>query len=278
MKFFLGCDQTTDKKSTRTEGTELVYATAPADLVATWERQNAELTAIMKKGRLPLPLRILQLVCMFCALCCISGILRADVTIEEAYANAPVFFYIAGVTAVIAIVLSLISKKLFSSVQSSEELDRLVHEMERTANEMDAAMGVPEETECVDIFRFPYTVKDGLAVLKKKERYANGPADVYVQDGKLCISDETVMYAIYLEDISCIRTVKKNIGLMTWNKEVPHTDSSYASYKISRYKNQYSVPSYCILEFTSNGQKYGLAFPNYELPTFTRLTGLRPIE
>ena len=60
-----------------------------------------------KKMSLPLPLALLKYIALFAGMIAVVGILRAEVTIAQAYANAPAVFYIGGIGWVVYVILQL---------------------------------------------------------------------------------------------------------------------------------------------------------------------------
>lgn len=278
MKFFLGTDLTTDKNNLREDGKELAVAQAPSDLVGRMEDKCDEFTALINKARLPLPLLILLWLGMLAALLIVRMFTESN-SATEAESKLPILI-LMGAYLVVLTVLLFISKARRKKVLEGADLERVGQEMDGLAEAISASLGIPEDAELfdVDIIKFPYTVKDGEPVPQPKASYNNEEMQVYRYDGKLYIADGASLYAIYPEDFLGIRTVKKTLGLMMWNKDEECNSETYAPYRVTEYKNRYSVPAYCILEFTQNGERYGIAFPNYELPTFTRLTGLQPTE
>jgi hypothetical protein len=71
--------------------------------------------------------------------------------------------------------------------------------------------------------------------------------------------------------------VEKTVVFLFWNKEEKITDPRFAPFDLQQTKFAKDVicPRYHILEFTVEDGIGQLYFPNYELPTFEALTGLK---
>ena len=94
MKPFLGIDLTVDKKNKEYNGKEFLVQEPSEALSSSLEASNEKLDETIKKARLPLPLRILELVCGFGALSVIAGFFKSGASLSEALKNAPQLFWL----------------------------------------------------------------------------------------------------------------------------------------------------------------------------------------
>ena len=70
-------------------------------------------------------------------------------------------------------------------------------------------------------------------------------------------------------------TVNEKIAVPDWNKDTPPTKGEFKQFELTVDNlNRIIVPGYHILELDCNGEKWGIYFPCYELPTFESITGL----
>ena len=92
MKPFLGIDLTTNKKNEQINGSEFLIQTPSFALSNSLEVSTDKAEKTIEKSQLPLPLRIVQVTCGLTALLITTGILKAGVSFEEGYHNAPWLF------------------------------------------------------------------------------------------------------------------------------------------------------------------------------------------
>ncbi|MDY6181698.1 MAG: hypothetical protein SPI15_12755 [Candidatus Faecousia sp.] len=109
MKPFLGIDLTIDPKNEQINGKEFLIQLPSATLSQSLDTSTDQVNQIIKTSKLPLPFRIFQFICGICALLIASGILRADVSLEEGYQNAPWLFWAGGICAAVWLVLWICS-------------------------------------------------------------------------------------------------------------------------------------------------------------------------
>ena len=82
---------------------------------------NTQQGLLEKKMSLPLPLSIIRLLAGFVAMIMVVGILRADVSVSEAFKNAPWAFYSAAISGIVFGILQAYEflKKMFNSKKAS---------------------------------------------------------------------------------------------------------------------------------------------------------------
>ena len=105
--------------------------------------------------------------------------------------------------------------------------------------------------------------------------FINVEVRAYVKDGALCFADTESVYALPLESLRGVQTVKKTALFHGWNKELLPNDKSFKPYHVgvNQYETIFCKPYY-ILEAEIKGEIWGVYFPGDELPTLEALTGL----
>jgi len=283
MRPFWGIDITRNKKNDHMDGDPLIVASASATSEKQFVETYVQAASLEKKAQLPFWLQIVQWVCTILATISVLGILRADVSIEQAYQNAPAIFWAGGICAVIAGVLHFVSKKKHNTVVGSVEHVAVESKIDVLADEAIAELGVPEHAVNVDVLACKYKNKDG-----KIKFYSVSPMQMsvchnqisamFVENDTLYIANLSHKYAIPLSEITCIRRVKKRIPFLGWNKDVPFNKAPYKEYKYA--SNQYGdlfSKTYYILEFRHMGEAWGVYFLPHELSVISSLTGITEI-
>lgn len=142
------------------------------------------------------------------------------------------------------------------------------------------ALSVPADAPLADIFLFAYKLCGGEVLAqpfgKGDIRFFNTGIKAFVEEGRLCLADSEHVWGFSLSDLVRIKTIREKIHLPKWNKPLPPSDARYSEYAMEDHRMAgVVIGEYHILEFQKEGALYGLYFPNYELPVFEALTGLR---
>ena len=232
------------------------------------------------KAKLPLVLRIIQYSCGLLAAMCLAGVGRAEVTLEQAYENAPWIFWMGGICFVIWLILWICSKLKAKTVLSTEESARSFSHLEGVTQSIYTELGVPADAREMDVLYFFYKMKgDKLKISEKgmqMAQYLNPVYKLFADDENIYLANCSGKYAFPRSSIVGLQTVDKHIRIAGWNKEAVYNKGVYKPYKLTI--DQYGCVhcrQYHILELDHNGQRYGLYIPCYELPWFTKITGIK---
>lgn len=283
MKPFLGIDITENKKNEEFNGTEFLSAKTSSISAEAFEGAAANANDILKKAQLPLPVRIIHWICGFSAFALLFSIADSviendNLTLAAAYHNAPWMFWTAGICLVVWIILTIFSRNKAKEVLGSDENDRISSNMDNASKNIFAELDVPSSAKDVDILSFVYKNKNGTPkpVSKGPTKYFNFIFKVYADSEKIYLANLDGKYEIPFSSLRMISTYKKNVSVPSWNKDTPYNKGEYKQYKL--YKDGYDVihiKKYHILEFEYCGETWGIYFPNYELPVFESITGLK---
>lgn len=284
MKPFLGIDLTNDRKNEEHNGGEFIVARPSLAMAQAVVASVDRVEETIERSRLPRPLRIVKAVCGFAAIFVIIAILRAltrndGLTIAFAYANAPVLFWGVGACTVVWGVLAIISRSKEKAVLDTDESERVFSNLDGICTAAFDELEVPDSAKDTDLIAFGYKEKNGKIKPyegMKLTPYTNPMYKLFADSENLYIANLEGKYAFPLSSLAAIQTVKKNIRLPEWNKDVPYDKGIYKQYKI--YTNRYEhicCKKYHILEINLGSEQWGIYFPNYELPTFEEVTGLK---
>lgn len=279
MKPFLGIDLTADKKNEQINGSEFLVQKTSAPLADSLETSTEKAEATIERSKLPLPIRIIGGICGIAALLVAAGIVKAGVSLTEGYQNAPWFYWAAGICAVVWLSLWLWGRKKSKTVLETEESNQTLSNLEGTADAVYTELGVPADAKDVDVLFFFYKIKNGQIKVHEKamqlSQYFNPEFKIFSDADHLYLANLEGKYAIPRTSMTGIRTVKKHIRILQWNKEENLSKGNYKQYKLT--EDQYGCvhcQCYHILEFNAHDETYGIYIPCYELPVFEELTGL----
>ncbi len=277
MKAFYCNDITNDKKNTELNGEEFITVKVNEnDCIAYSKKADEYFGKMLKADPLwvnivkPLSLGLgIYILAMFLLTCLKKGFAETFATLYG--------LFIAGV-ALIAIggTLHFIMKKKKEMIYKDKSEEELEKEAKAEYLALLGTMGVPSYAVPVDIFSFTYKLKDGEELPMPKDNFfANTEFHIYEEEGYLKMTDGDAVYSFNIKDMTCIRTEERKISLLVWNKDVKPTDERFAPYDFEIDKDEdVIIYKMHILELERDGETFGIYFPDYELPTFERLTGL----
>ena len=168
MKPFLGIDLTIDKKNEQLNGSIFLVqepSLASSELLDFSMKESDE---TIEKSKLSLPLRITQFTCGIVSLLIISGIARATVSLAEGYQNAPYLFWVAGICAVIWLVLWTWSKQKAKTVLETSESIQTFSDLDKVACTIYDELSVPTTQNLLIFFHF--FIKSKMEISKCKQR------------------------------------------------------------------------------------------------------------
>jgi len=280
MKPIFGIDLTENKKNEQPNGNEFLVQTPSPALVQALENSMQKAVTTTNKAQLPLVLRIIQYSCGLLAAMCLVGVGRAEVTLEQAYQNAPWVFWMGSICFVIWLVLWICSKLKAKTVLSAEESARSFSHLEGVSEAIYTELGVPTDAREMDVLSFFYKRKgEEIKVCEKgmqMSQYMNPVYKLFSDEENIYLANLDGKYVFPKSAIVDIKTVDKHIRISGWNKEAVYNKGVYKPYKLTI--DQYGCVhcrQYHILELDHNGQQYGLYIPCYEIPWFSKITGIK---
>ncbi len=285
MKPFLGIDLTTNKKNEQINGDEFIVAKPDSSLSQSLESSSENVAETIEKSKLPLPIRIGHWICGTVGALVAFGILKAlsgedSVTLDEAYQNASWLFWLGGACLFAWAILKLIILRKEKNVLGTEESSQVFNHLDKTCDAILADLKVPQNSKEIDILSFFYKLKgEEIKVCEKGLQiapYINPIFHIFADSENLYLANLEGKYAIPLSAIKCIKSIKKTIRIMEWNKDEEFNKGIYKQYKLS--EDNYGCiicKSYHILEFKHNNDLWGIYIPCYELPVIEEITGLK---
>ena len=280
MKPIFAIDLTENKKNEQVNGKEFLVQTPSPALIQALESSTGKANTTINKAKLPLALRIVQYSCGLLAACSLMGVGRAEVTLEQAYKNAPWVFWMGGICFALWLILWILGKLKAKSVLSMEESTQNISHLERVTQSIYAELGVPADAREMDVLSFFYKMKGEKMKLSERgmqiAQYLNPVFKLFADEENIYFVNLDGKYVFPKSAIVELQTIDKHIRIAGWNKEAVHNKGVYAPYKLTF--DQYGCvhcKQYHILVLEKDGQHFGLYFPCYELPWFTKVTGIK---
>ena len=279
MKPFLGIDLTIDKKNEQLNGNEFLIQEPSFALSNHLETSMKNADETIANSKLPFPLRIIKHLCGIMALLIIISILRADVTIAEAYQNAPGLFWVAPICAIIWLLLFISSYFKSKTVLETDESTQIFSHLDSISNEIYTELSVPFDAKEVDILLFFYKEKNGNIKVTTRgmqiTEYFNPVFKIFTDNEHLYLANLDGKYAFPLSSIVKMHTIKKRIRIEEWHKEEQCTKGIYKPYKLTTDNYGCVICKYYhILEINHQGNSWGIYIPCYELPIFEEIINI----
>ena len=281
MKPFYGIDRTTLKKNTFHEGDCFIAATVSDMTRQSYVRALQNAAKELEATKLNPILRGLKTVCSWITLIVFIGTIRAlgNVTIAEAFENAPFIFWLMGGCGVVWLVLTILTNRKAKNVMEGEGFGQSTRRLEGEIDRVFRELQVPDDTKEVDVVQLTYRWKNGTVKISttgsETTPYTNVSLRVFRREDVLCLADLENRYELPISAMRRLKMVKKPLVIQGWNKEERLNDPFYKPYKLTmdNYERVHTK-SYGLLELNHDGVDWALWLPPYELNYISALTGL----
>ena len=281
MKPFYGIDRTTLKKNTFHEGDCFIAATVSDMTRQSYERALQSAAKELESTKLNPLLRGLKTVCSWITLIVFLSTIRAlrNVTIAEAFENAPFIFWLMGGCGVVWLVLTILTNRKAKNVMEGEGFGQSTRRLEGEIDRVFRELQVPEDAKQVDVVQLTYRWKNGTVKISttgsETTPYTNVSLRVFRREDVLCLADLENRYELPISAMRRLKMVKKPLVIQGWNKEEKLNDPFYKPYKLTmdNYERVHTK-SYGLLELNHDGVDWAVWLPPYELNYISALTGL----
>ena len=281
MKPFYGIDRTTLKKNTFHEGDCFIAATVSDMTRQSYERALQSAAKELEATKLNPLLRGLKTVCSWITLIVFLSTIRAlrNVTIAEAFENAPFIFWLMGGCGIVWLVLTILTNRKAKTVMAGEDFNMSTRRLEGEIDRVFRELQVPEDAKQVDVVQLTYRWKNGTVKISttgsETTPYTNVSLRVFRREDVLCLADLENRYELPISAMRRLKMVKKPLVIQGWNKAEKLNDPFYKPYKLTmdNYERVHTK-SYGLLELNHDGVDWALWLPPYELNYISALTGL----
>ena len=281
MKPFYGIDRTTLKKNTFHEGDCFIAATVSDMTRQSYERALQSAAKELEATKLNPLLRGLKTVCSWITLIVFLSTIRAlrNVTIAEAFENAPFIFWLMGGCGMVWLVLTILTNRKAKTVMAGEDFNMSTRRLEGEIDRVFRELQVPDDAKQVDVVQLTYRWKNGTVKISttgsETTPYTNVSLRVFRREDVLCLADLENRYELPISAMRRLKMVKKPLVIQGWNKEEKLNDPFYKPYKLTmdNYERVHTK-SYGLLELNHDGVDWALWLPPYELNYISALTGL----
>lgn len=281
MKPFYGIDRTTLKKNTFHEGDCFIAATVSDMTRQSYERALQSAAKELEATKLNPLLRGLKTVCSWITLIVFLSTIRAlrNVTIAEAFENAPFIFWLMGGCGIVWLVLTILTNRKAKTVMAAEDFSQSTRRLESEIDRVFRELQVPEDAKQVDVVQLTYRWKNGTVKISttgsETTPYTNVSLRVFRREDVLCLADLENRYELPIAAMRRLKMVKKPLVIQGWNKAEKLNDPFYKPYKLTMDNyGRIRTKNYGLLELSHDGVDWALWLPPYELNYISALTGL----
>jgi len=283
MKILYGINVTDKEESVRSDESELIVKRI--DSYQQEQLKQAIMIANQQEQRVSLPrwLQYSKLISLIVWVILLFSIINAIIrgaSFQEAFSNAPYFFYILPIAFGIWFYLNLLGKSKMREASQDEEIiknDKFILEV---LNQSFEQLEVPKDALQIDVLSFRYRWKeDSLKVVSQgMVSYVNIEKRAYIKDNALHLADAQQVVAVPLEEITEITLQKHRINVPSWNKEIHFSKEPYKQYKMRANQFGMLFIRYYTATIEHDGEQYLLYIPQYDINQLLTLTGLQVTE
>lgn len=283
MKPFLGIDVTNTPEKAEINGEEFLVIRANVDYSDEADKPKKKKS---EKYVDPLPLvpKIIRIVSGAFSVAFLAILIRWYVKgtnhIRAMFNQYSWVFLIGCFFALVWLALVIVGG-ILENKQAKAEEKRLREEEAAEAENAPQPLETPDSAADVDLLAFNYVIENEkvVAVMASEDsasEYFSYSMKLFCDDEFIYLATLDEKYAIPKASFVGISTVNDQICIPDWNKDTPPTKGEYKKFGLSVDNlNRVIIPSYHVLEFENAGEKWGIYFPNYELPAIEAATDLR---
>lgn len=234
---------------------------------------------LQKKWSFPTWLIIARVVCICLGAILLVTVLRALLDSDASIFKSPyaIAFLVAGAVLVcVGVFLFVCESRRRHKVESSHEFLEFMTYINQLDVSLSKELELPENRIQIDVFYYPYTVKNGEIKDNKSYKYINQSLDLFVEGHKLCLADSGTVFGI---DLSLFRRILVNPEKVTfagWCKAEEYNKGEFASHGISMSNaGVFTVRNTCSVQFTKDEEKFEIIVPPYEVKHLEAILGIK---
>ena len=250
---------------------------APDTLKAALESESGDLSRLVLRRSMANVPGKLKWIALAGGVLAALGIPARGIPFAEAYREAPASVWACVILAAAAAALTL-AEIFMRRRRSGKEAETAARaRADAAALALREQAGIPEDAEKADILVVRYRGDE-------KHQHVPCPAeiletDLFTREDALCVFTGADVFAFPLEDLKGLRSVDRAFPVAGWNKPEAPSAQKYRDAGVTlRGGLPASLRFCCALDLSRNGEDYRLLFPAYELPVFSRRTGLAAPE
>ena len=165
-------------------------------------------------------------------------------------------------------------------VEEGDEYKNAMKYIDDLAKKSENALNLPKEKTMIDVFFYPYIVRDNKMKDSGAFKYVNMSLYLFEEENKLCLSNNNTVYGIDKALFKRIVSDPKKTSFSIWNKDEAHNSEAYKNHKITLdHYGIYHLRNACSVQFeNSDGQEREIIIPPYEVPHFEKLLDIKLLE
>ncbi len=225
-----------------------------------------------KSLNLPLFFTIIKYLLYIVGMGLFGGIIKADISIKDAFISAPQMFFICIVSIVGAILIQLIETSKKKKHLKSNSYEDFLQKSEAVEKRAMTTLGIDQNALSCDVLVFNYKekhekiVKDGVADFLPIEMF------IYADHENLYIADCTCVFSFCRNEITEIKKISKKTTMSMWNKAEGIRTKKYKKFKMSQNKTGIiTIRNYYSICLNSRYGEYEILIPPYEIESVASL-------
>lgn len=167
-----------------------------------------------------------------------------------------------------------------TSVENSDDYKKAMEYIDKLSRKSENYLSLPENKVKVDVFFYPYILRDGKQKDNSAFKYLNMSLYLFEEDGILCLANNSTVYGVKKELFERILQEPKKTSFSVWNKDKSHASEEFKEYKIALdHYGVYRMRNVCSIRFKNeDGFSREIVVPPYEICHFEKILGLKVKE
>ena len=269
------------KDNEKIDGQKYIVRSLSEQLVQERDNFNKEFEEHTKKASLPKFINIIRSILGFIFFFILIGTIKSlkEISLKEAFTNAPYLFIIAIVSLVAYITITFIGKKKLKKVLESDEFNSFNNNSETLLARLLNDLRISHDSKQVDVLLYAYSLnknnKEKNMTALQMSKYINMELYLFKENDSLCLANLDEVVSIPLRDIKEIVKVNKKIDMMQWNKDEAYNKGRYKEYKITM--NQYNIyffKPYYSIRINDGTEEFEIIVPPYDIEFFNDILNL----
>lgn len=265
------------------DGSEFIVRRVDEGMSSRLKAMEREDDNIQKAANFPIWLNLVVGILLMCGAMLFSFAIELmgeeEMTYEIAVSCGFCYFIGFGVGLIVLSILFFVLQKFKNrTVMNSFAVKEHEAQYERVRKEALESMLVPQNAVPMDVFSYPYTIKNGKQSGSLVSNcLVNVPVCAFRDGDALCLAGEDFVLRIPYDRISSVSRIGKKRMFVGWNKQEKCNKGAFKPYKIRLDSNGVMSVKFCYRVEIHGSETFELLIPPYEFETLSPLLGYKAL-
>lgn len=250
-----------------------------ATLQTEFDKLTKESEKQQKGLKLPLVFTIIKYLLYIVGMGLLGGIIKADISIKNAFITVPQIFYICIASIVGAVIIQLIETSKKKKHLKSDSCEDFVQKSESVKKRAMTELRINQKALSCDILFFNYKEKHGKFIKDSVADFLPVEMFIYADDKNLYIADCTCVFSFSRNEITEIKKISEKAKMLMWNKPEGIRSKKYKKFKMVQDKSgMVTIRDYYSIRLNSRYGEFEILIPPYEIESVAGLININCSE